>query len=137
MHVTYDKEHNILTAVRLIKTAVEKYNPKLVVLPENFNTWWGRNDYIRNAEIIPTGETVTALINLAKTLKIYIVGGSIAERDIKNKDIFYNTTVVLSPTGQLIAKYRKVNETAKNNVLSSLKHIWFFFRFILLTLKLG
>lgn len=112
MHVTNNKETNIQNAIRLIRTAVQRHNPKLVVLPEYFNTWYGKQYFEDFAEIIPTGETVTALSNLARDLKIYLVGGSIPERDTKNKNVLYNTTTVFSPTGTLIAKYRKVNYSA-------------------------
>lgn len=58
-----------------------------------------------NAESIPDGISSLTLSKLAIKWKIYIVGGTIPERDGDN---IYNTTTVWSPTGELIAKHRKV-----------------------------
>ena len=110
MHVTHDKRQNIETAVRLVRTAVKRYNPRLVVLPEHFNFLYGKQQwYDEYAEVIPTGETTLVLSNLARDLNIYLVGGSIIERDQRDKTMLYNTTTVFSPTGTLIAKYRKIH----------------------------
>jgi len=108
MHVTKDKHRNIDNATRLITTAVKRFNPKLVVLPEMFNTLYGKQYYDNFAELIPNGETCVALSTLARDFKIYLVGGSIVERDVKD-NCLYNTTTVFGPTGSLIAKYRKIH----------------------------
>jgi len=111
MNVTKNKEVNITTAIRLIRTAVQKYDPKVVVLPEYFNYFFDKHTVDDNAEYIPRGETCTALMNIARELRIYLVGGSIIERDDKNKNILYNTCMVFNPTGDLIAKHRKIHLT--------------------------
>lgn len=108
MHVTHDKDLNITNAIRLIRTAVQKYNPKIVVLPENFTFLYNKYNLEKYAELIPQGETYLALSNIAKELRIWLVGGSIIERDDRTKTILYNTTMVFNPTGTLIAKHRKV-----------------------------
>lgn len=109
MHVTHDKDLNITNAIRLIRTAVTRYNPKIVVLPEHFTFLYNKNNYEKYAETIPNGETYVALSNIAKELKIYLVGGSIIERDDRTRTVLYNTTMVFDRTGTLIAKHRKVN----------------------------
>jgi len=111
MHVTKDKNVNIATAIRLIRTAVHKHNPKLVVLPEHFNHVFDKLTVDDYAEHIPRGETYTALMNIARELRIWLVGGSIIERDEKNKNVLYNTSMVFNPTGDLIAKHRKIHLT--------------------------
>jgi len=111
MHVTKDKDANITTAIRLIRTAVQKHNPKVVVLPEYFNNFFDKLTADDVAELIPKGETYTALKNIARELRIYLVGGSILERDDKNKNVLYNTCMVFNPTGDLIAKHRKIHLT--------------------------
>lgn len=111
MRVTKDKDLNINTALRLIRTAVQKYNPKVVVLPEYFNHLFDKLTVEDYAEHIPKGETYTALMSIARELRIYLVGGSIVERDDKNKNILYNTSMVFNPTGELIAKHRKIHLT--------------------------
>lgn len=108
MNVTNDKDHNITNAIRLIRTAVQKHNPRIVVLPENFTFLYNKYNYEKYAETIPNGETYIALSNIAKELRIYLVGGSIIERDDRTKTTLYNTTMVFNPSGALIAKHRKV-----------------------------
>lgn len=109
MPVVADKIQNLQTAYKMIGDAVQRYQPHLVVLPENFNTLYGKQYYEQNAEIIPTGETYTFLAKIAKEFKIYLVAGSIPERDIKFPNFFYNTTMVFDFTGALIAQYRKIH----------------------------
>jgi len=111
MNVTKSKDINLSTAITLIRRAVHKYDPKIVVLPEYFNYFFDKVTVDDHAEYIPGGTTYTALMNIARELRIYLVGGSIIERDDKNKNIFYNTTMVFNPTGDMIAKYRKIHLT--------------------------
>lgn len=106
MDVVKNKDDNIKKAVHLIRTAVHLHKAKLVVLPETFNTLYGKDWYMDNAEIIPTGITCNTLIMLCRELKIYLVCGSIIERDDR---LLYNTTIVISPNGDLVAKYRKIH----------------------------
>lgn len=109
MNVTENKTENLQTAVRLIRDAVQRYQPRLVVLPENFTTLYGKQYFLQNAEIIPNGDTFTLMSQLAKELQIFLVAGSIPEIDAKNKSLLYNTTMVFAPTGALITKYRKIH----------------------------
>ncbi|KAJ6638191.1 Omega-amidase NIT2 [Pseudolycoriella hygida] len=111
MHITKSKDVNLTNAMTLIRRAVHKYDPKLVVLPEYFNYFFDKQTVEEHAEYIPNGTTYTALMNIARELRIYLVGGSIIERDEKNKHMFYNTTMVFNPTGEMIAKYRKIHLT--------------------------
>lgn len=57
------------------------------------------------SEVIPSGETCKALSEAAKSNQIYIVGGSIPEIC---DDKVYNTCTVWDPSGNMIAKHRKV-----------------------------
>lgn len=109
MDVTGDKQQNIKHAEQLIRTAHQRHQPKLIVLPELFNTKLNKQNIIDSAENIPNGETTNTLSKLAKELQVYLVGGSIAERDDKTKDNLYNTTTVFGPNGNMIAKFRKVH----------------------------
>lgn len=108
MNLTGDKHQNIQRAEQLIRTAHQRYQPKLIVLPELFNTKLVKQNIIDSAENLTNGETTTLLSELAKELQIYLIGGSIAERDDKNKDTIFNTTTVFAPNGNMIAKYRKI-----------------------------
>lgn len=80
---------------------------KVVALPECFNSPYGVKYFNDYAEEIPTGETSVFLSNIAKELSIYLVGGSIPERDVKDNKL-YNTCTVWGPDGSLLGKYRKV-----------------------------
>lgn len=104
-YVTPDKSHNLKNITKLIEKAVKTYNPRIVTLPEFFNSPYKLECMKENAEPIPNGVSCQTLSKLAKDLKIYIVGGSIPEIDSIN---VYNTTTVWSPDGELIAKHRKV-----------------------------
>lgn len=109
MNVTEKKEENIATAMRYIRMTVEKDKPKMVVLPEMFTTPHGRRDlFEKNAELVPNGETSTMLSNMARELKIYIVAG-IPERDERDKNMMFNTTVVFKNTGDFMVKHRQIH----------------------------
>lgn len=111
MYITKNKAVNITTAINLIRRAVQRYDPRVVVLPEYFNYFFDTTTVDDNAEYIPRGETYTALMNVARELRIFLVAGSIIERDDKNKNILYNTCMVFNPTGDLVAKHRKIHLT--------------------------
>lgn len=111
MHVVSNKQQNLTNATHLIRNAVQKYSPKIVVLPEYFNTIFEKQYLLKNAEQLPSGETCTVLSNLAREYQIYLVGGSIPEYDGSNKNYIYNTTTVWGPNGNLLTKYRKIHLT--------------------------
>lgn len=108
MNVTESKDENNTTAVRLIRAAVQKNTAKAVMLPENFNTPYGKRQlFERFAEAIPSGETSLMMSKLAKELQIYLILGSMPERDEQNK--LYNTMVVFGPNGTMLAKHRQMH----------------------------
>lgn len=45
------------------------------------------------------------MLELARELQVFIVGGSIPEKD---GDKYFNTCTVFSPSGEMVAKHRKV-----------------------------
>lgn len=95
-------------AIEQIRVAVKKYNPKLVALPECFNSPYGEEHFNNYAEYIPNGYTSSALSSVAKELNIYLLGGTIIERDENVASLLYNTATVYGPDGKLIVKHRKV-----------------------------
>lgn len=103
-----DKEENVNHALDEIRKAVDKFQPRVVALPESFNAPYGEEYFEQYAELVPNGPTCTRLSNIAKELNIYLVGGSIPERDVDDPSVLYNTATVWSPNGDLIAKHRKV-----------------------------
>jgi predicted amidohydrolase len=106
MHSGEDKAANLAAATRLIKQAAVA-GAKLVVLPELFNCLGRFETIVAAAEPIP-GSTSDVLCRLAARLSVTIVAGSIAECAGRAGKA-YNTSLIISPTGQRIAKYRKVH----------------------------
>lgn len=109
-----DKKYNIEHTVSELRKAYETYKPRVIALPECFNAPYDVDLFESFAEVIPSGETCQALSRCAKELNIYIVGGSIIERDDQDPKVLYNTSTVWSPTGELIAKHQKVRNHSKS-----------------------
>ena len=103
-----EKSDNLKSVDNLIRQAYNQYKPRIIVLPEVFNCTYGTAHFEKNSEYIPTGTTSVFLANLAKELQIYLVGGSFIEIDQDDKTKLYNTIPVFSPSGELIARHRKV-----------------------------
>jgi omega-amidase len=112
-HVTEDKETNLKTCAHYLdQAAAAKAN--LVVLPEIWNSPYATAAFAEYAEVLPDvaatscPESVSAEMVRSKAVqhKLWIVGGSIPERD---NGKLYNTCLVYSPTGTVVAKHRKVH----------------------------
>ncbi|KAM7363067.1 omega-amidase NIT2 [Cochliomyia hominivorax] len=102
-----DKLANINHAAQKIREAVQQHQPRLLVLPECFNCPYGAKYFREYSEFVPSGQTSQRLSELAKQLKVYIVGGTIPE--LGENDKIYNTCTVWSPEGTLVAKHRKMH----------------------------
>jgi predicted amidohydrolase len=83
------------------------WGPDLVVLPELWTYLGPRKRHAEVAESIP-GETSALLGRLAARYGFWIVGGSYLEA-VKGAERFYNTSVVVSPEGDLVTRYRKLH----------------------------
>ncbi|KAJ8979436.1 hypothetical protein NQ317_003215 [Molorchus minor] len=105
MQVGKDRTQNLVNAAKLIAEA-KCDGAKLVALPECFNSPYGTKFFNEYAESIPNGPTCEMLSKAAKENSIYLVGGTLPERE-NNK--LYNTCTVWSPKGELLAKYRKMH----------------------------
>ncbi|KAK4338611.1 hypothetical protein RND71_043098 [Anisodus tanguticus] len=107
--VTADKDRNIVHARTAIEEAAEK-GAKLVVLPEIWNSPYSNDSFPTYAEDIDAGPdaspSIAMLSEVARLLKITIVGGSIPER---SGDKLYNTCCVFDADGKLKAKHRKIH----------------------------
>ncbi|MEW9122765.1 MAG: carbon-nitrogen hydrolase family protein [Thermotaleaceae bacterium] len=104
MLVKEEKENNLKHAEEMIREAASN-GSKWVVLPEMFNCPYENRYFPEFAEAYP-GPTTTLLSNLAGELGIFLVGGSIPE---KEGDHIYNTSYTFDNTGALIGKHRKVH----------------------------
>ncbi|XP_017869471.1 PREDICTED: omega-amidase NIT2-like [Drosophila arizonae] len=103
-----DVADNVRRALESI-TQLKADNPQLqlAILPESFNGPYSVEKFRRHAEPVPDGPTCQALSKLASKLGIYIIGGSIIERDDSN--MLYNTCTIWAPNGQLIGRHRKLH----------------------------
>lgn len=102
-----DKEYNRKTAAALVEKAA-KAGAELVVLPELWNSGYDASDFRHLPEQAEplTGPSVQLLKDLAVAHHLTIGGGSVVE-DRHGK--LYNTSVCISPQGQVEEKYRKAH----------------------------
>ncbi len=56
---------------------------------------------------MPDGPSFKMLSEAAKANQVYLIGGSIPEKDAKG--LLYNTSLIFDTKGDLIAKHRKVH----------------------------
>jgi omega-amidase len=91
LKVGANKTENVTRAITKIREAKAK-GAELISLPECFNSPYGTSFFPEYAEAIP-GETTNLLSQIAKELKIFLIGGTIPERD---GDKLYNTATIVS-----------------------------------------
>mmetsp|Transcript_17262 Transcript_17262/g.33903 ORF Transcript_17262/g.33903 Transcript_17262/m.33903 type:complete len:297 (+) Transcript_17262:125-1015(+) len=110
-----DKAANLASARKAVQEAASN-GAKLVSLPECFNSPYATDMFPKYAEEIPSSAkdldaeihpSTAMLIEVAKESGVYLVGGSFPEKDSEGK--VYNTCLVVSPEGELLAKHRKVH----------------------------
>ena len=102
--VTDDKSANLAKVEKLVEEeGTEEVD--FLALPEMFNCPYEAEKFDDYAEKIP-GPTTEFLSRLASQHNFYVIGGSMPER--ANGDI-YNTSPVISPDGEIIAKHRKIH----------------------------
>lgn len=100
-----DKESNIKNAIKMIETA-KNNSADIAILPECFNSPYGTKFFPKYAESIPDGATSQALSECARKNNIFVVGGTIPEKD---GDKLFNTCTVWNSKGELVAKHRKIH----------------------------
>lgn len=113
------RKHNIEKAKKLIKTSKER-GAKLVVLPslfpvgnafELYNNEKKMRSMVKNlAEKIP-GSSTDILVKLAMEGEVHLIAGPLLEQ--AGPKIFL-TTLVISPDGEIIGKYRKIVVSEKD-----------------------
>lgn len=104
---TNDYNKNLEKVFRFIRSASEN-GAKVVSLPEVF-TFIGnlKEEGYKYAQDL-NSILINDLAKLAKELKIYLLAGSFTEK-IENSEKFYNTSVFLSPSGEIKNIYRKIH----------------------------
>ncbi|MGO0123341.1 carbon-nitrogen hydrolase family protein [Desulfothermobacter acidiphilus] len=103
LRVSADKKANLSRAAELIRHARDE-GAELVVLPEMFVCPYAKQFFLLCAESPPQGEAFSWLSATAREHKLYLVGGSLPERE---GEVLYNTAFVFDPQGELVARYRK------------------------------
>lgn len=107
MNSQENKEANVDEAERLIDAAVKASRPDLVILPEYFAFLSGKPAEQRaSGEDFKEGKTFRRLAGIARRHQVTLHAGSMVEID---NGKHYNTTAVFGPTGEVIAKYRKIH----------------------------
>ena len=104
MNVIDDKEENLKKASEMITSASKKAD--LIVLPEMFNCPYSNDKFIEYCEEENDSYTLTKISSLAHENNIYILAGSIPERE---NDKLFNTSYLFDRQGEIIAKHRKMH----------------------------
>lgn len=100
-----DVEYNFAHAQDLVRLAVDRDGPDVVVLPETWNTGFFPKDLNPCAD--RDGErTKLVFSSLARELDVNIVCGSVANR---KGDGYYNTAYVFDRSGAVVAEYDKTH----------------------------
>ena len=102
-----NKEINLSKARELVQRAAAA-GGKVVVLPECFNSPYSTKHFVEYSEEInnPNSPSVCALKEMALLNQVYLIGGSIPEKDGES---YYNTCICLNPLGEIIGTHRKAH----------------------------
>ncbi len=105
-----DVQANLARVTRWVGEAA-RAGAKLVVLPENF-AYMGEEEGKRAAaeDVGPgaRGPIVTALAAAAKSHDVFVVGGGMPEKS-GDRERPFNTSLLVSPGGEVVARYRKIH----------------------------
>ncbi|MFC5475090.1 carbon-nitrogen hydrolase family protein [Paraherbaspirillum soli] len=101
-------EQNFSTARRLATEAAQQ-GAQLVLLPE----YWPimgmhETDKLAHAETLDAGPIQTFMAQLARELRIWLIGGTLPMAT-DEADKILNTTLVYNPDGQRVARYDKIH----------------------------
>lgn len=112
---TADKTANLTRARSKVLEAARTHNARIVVLPECFNSPYGTKFFPKYAETLlpsPPSEEQSpsfhAMSKMAKEAGVYLVGGSIPEREDATGKL-YNTNLTFGPDGVLLGSHRKTH----------------------------
>jgi predicted amidohydrolase len=95
--------------IKVASKANNEQLPHLLCLPEVFNFRCNNpEENSKAAEDIPNGITFKWASEICQKYKIWLVAGSILESS-DDFDKPFNTSFAVSPQGELISKYRKIN----------------------------
>lgn len=105
-----DIEYNIEKSLRWLKKAIDECDPQFIVFPESittgFNPGLSVNEFYKILDFIP-GFTTDPIIKAAQKYGVYVVYPTYEKGEKEN--IIYNSSVLISPSGEIIGKYRKTH----------------------------
>ncbi len=107
LNSTADIDANLARARVLVEEAARR-GAKLVALPEHFAFYGPEAEMAATAAQPATGPLVTGFRELANTLGIFLLLGSFPEL-VPPEAKHYNTSLLLGPEGQILARYRKMH----------------------------
>lgn len=105
MNVVDNKQENILKATSMINEAAS-LDSDFVVLPEMFNCPYSNDKFVEYAEEENSSFTIKSISKLAKKHEIYILAGSIPEKEDSK---IFNTSYLFDKLGNIILKHRKIH----------------------------
>jgi predicted amidohydrolase len=106
LNSTDDKSRNVEVAERLVAEAAAD-GAELIALPEKWNLL-GAGDVLAGGAEPLAGPSIEAAQRWARTHRLYVLAGSIAER-AEGAERLFNTSALIAPDGELVAVYRKIH----------------------------
>ena len=95
-----------MTIIKLALCQMNDKNADFIILPEMFNCPYSNDKFIEYCEDEKTSKTLNVISRLASKNNVYILSGSIPEKDDSK---LYNTSYLFGKTGEIIAKHRKMH----------------------------
>ncbi len=99
-----DRDETMKKTARFVRQAAER-GAGMAVLPEMFNCPYA-GKYFREFAALGHEETVAALSDLARETGLWLVGGSVPERE---EGRLYNSCFVFDDRGEVVARHRKIH----------------------------
>ncbi|CAN5506688.1 carbon-nitrogen hydrolase family protein [soil metagenome] len=107
MNSTGDVAGNLSVAERLVRAAAAD-GATLVLLPEKWPLMASGEELALGAED-PEGPTMTTARSWARELGVWLVAGSVGERDPAGGDSPFNSSALIDPEGEVVTRYRKLH----------------------------
>jgi predicted amidohydrolase len=104
MNSSENKDESMERAAAFVNRAAD-VGAKVISLPEMWNSPYDNSSFEPYSEP-EDGPSVEFMSDLAKNNEIFLIGGSIPERDGDN---LYNTSYIFGPDGVRIGKHRKIH----------------------------
>ena len=105
MQVSNCKEDNLAKAGEMVNKAARR-GARMLILPEMFNAPYQTDQLAEYAEYHP-GLSTSFLSDLARQNRIFLVGGSIPEKDAQGR--IYNCSYTFDEEGTVIGQHRKIH----------------------------